>query len=91
MLIPMIKIGSSQGISVQQICASKTRDFPGDPAVENLPSNVEDMGSTPGQETRIPHVSRQLDPHATLQQERPAQCSWRGPSTAMKDPPWTNE
>ena len=37
-------------------------DFPGGPVVKNLPSNVEDAGSIPGQETKIPHAEEQLSP-----------------------------
>ena len=36
------------------------RDFPGGPVVENLPSNAEDTGLTPGQEAKIPHVLGQV-------------------------------
>ena len=38
-------------------------DFPGGPEVKNLPSNVMDMGSNPGQGTKIPHAAGQLSPH----------------------------
>ena len=31
------------------------KDFPGGPVVKNLPSNVEDMGSIRGEETKILH------------------------------------
>ena len=78
-------------LSATDLSTPKTRDFPGGPVVENLPSNVGDMGSTLGQGTRIPHASGQLGPHTTSQQEGPDHCSWRGPSTAMKDPTQTNE
>ena len=30
-------------------------DFPGAPVVQTLPSNAGDMGSIPGQGTKIPH------------------------------------
>ena len=33
--------------------------------VENLPSNAGDVGSIPGQGTKIPHATGQLSPHAT--------------------------
>ena len=36
-------------------------DFPGGPVVKNPPSNAEDMGSTSGQGTKIPHATSQLD------------------------------
>ena len=34
-------------------CALRCKDFPGGPVVKNLPSNAGDMGSIPGQETKI--------------------------------------
>ena len=33
------------------------RDLPGAPMVKNLPSNVRESGSTPGQRTKIPHAT----------------------------------
>ena len=39
--------------------------FPGSPVVKNLPSNAGDMGSIPGQGTKIPHAAGQLSPRAT--------------------------
>jgi len=33
-------------------------DFPGGPVVEDLPSNVGDGSSIPGQGTKIPHAAR---------------------------------
>ena len=41
------------------------RDFPGGPVVGSRPANAGDMGSIPGQGTRIPHTSEQLSPRAT--------------------------
>ena len=38
----------------------RTGDFPGGPAVKNPPCNTGDMGSIPGQETKIPHAAEQL-------------------------------
>ena len=38
------------------------RNFPGAPVVKNLSSNEEDIGSMPGQETKIPQAARQLSP-----------------------------
>ena len=35
-------------------------DFPGGPEVENPPSNAGDIGSIPGQGTKISHVVGQL-------------------------------
>ena len=40
-------------------------DFPGGPVVKNLPYNAGDMGSIPGQGTKIPHVVGQLSPRTT--------------------------
>ena len=38
--------------------------FPGGPVVKNLPSNSGDVGSIPGQGTKIPHTTGQLSLHA---------------------------
>ena len=38
-------------------------NFPGGPVVRNLPCNAGDIGSIPGQETKIPHAVDQLRPH----------------------------
>ena len=35
-------------------------DFPGGPVVKNSPSNARDVGSIPGQGTKIPHAGSQL-------------------------------
>ena len=45
------------------------RDFPGGPVVENLPSNAGDVGSIPGQGTKIPYASGQLNPSATTREK----------------------
>ena len=37
-----------------------TGDFPGDPAVKNLPCNAKDEGLISGQGTKIPHATEQL-------------------------------
>ena len=39
---------------------NRTRDFPGGPVVKNLPSSAGDVGSIPGQGTKIPHTVGQL-------------------------------
>ena len=39
-------------------------DFPGGPVVKNPPSNAGDMGSIPGQGTKIPHAAGQLSQRA---------------------------
>ena len=41
------------------------RDFPGGPVVKNPPYSAGDMGSIPGQGTKIPHAAGQLSPRAT--------------------------
>ena len=40
-------------------------DFPGGPVVKNLPSNAGDVGSIPGQVTKIPHAMGPPSPRAT--------------------------
>ena len=40
-------------------------DFPGGTVVKNPPSNAADVGSIPGQGTKIPHAAGQLSPCAT--------------------------
>ena len=48
------------------------RDFPGDPVVKNPPSNAGDVGSIPGQGTKIPHTVGQQSPHtATTEAHMP--------------------
>ena len=37
-----------------------SRDFPGGPVVKNLLCNAGDVGTIPGQGTKIPHASKQL-------------------------------
>ena len=41
------------------------RDFPGGPVVKNPLSNAGDLGSIPGQGTKIPHAVGQLSLHTT--------------------------
>ena len=38
----------------------KCGDFPGGPVVKNLPTNAGEVGSIPGQGTKIPHAMEQL-------------------------------
>ena len=40
-------------------------DFPAGPVVKNVPYNPGDMGSTPGQGTKIPHATDQLNLRTT--------------------------
>ena len=74
------------------------RDFPGGPVVKNLPSNVGDTGSNPGQGTKIPHAAGQLSPCTATTE--PAHHNWRearphattkSPRTATKGPTCHNE
>ena len=51
------------------------RDFPSSPIVKNPPSNAGDAGSIPGQGTKIPHPSGQLNPQTTT--TKPVCCSER--------------
>ena len=39
-------------------------DYPGGPVVKNPPSNAGDVGSIPGQGTKIPHATGQVSPRA---------------------------
>ena len=53
------------------------RDFPGCPVVKSPPSNVGDVGSIPGQGTKIPRAAWLLGPCATTReacapQQRPS-------------------
>ena len=50
-----------------------TRDFPAGPVVKNPPSNAGDVGSIPGQGTKIPHATGQLSLCATTRQ--PVLCN----------------
>ena len=50
-------------MNVNQILKNTfTQGFPGGPAVRNPPCNVENPVSIPGQGTKIPHATEQLDP-----------------------------
>ena len=44
---------------------TSTRDFPGGPVVKIPPCNAGDLGSIPGQGTKIPQAVGQLSPWAT--------------------------
>ena len=50
-------------------------DFPGGPVVKNPPSNAEDVGSIPGQGTKIPHATGQLNLHGATKPVRPSRAS----------------
>ena len=49
-------------------------DFPRDPMVKNLPCNAGDMGSIPGQGTKIPHTVEQLSLSVTTTE--PESCNY---------------
>ena len=57
--------------------------FPGGPAVKIPLCNAGDVGTIPGQGTRILHAVGQLSPHATTAEPVPQLDS---PCNAMKDP-----
>ena len=62
-----MKNGESRGL--QRNCLLKWknyRDFPGGPVVKNSSCNVGDLGSIPGQGTKIPHATRQPSLHSTM-------------------------
>ena len=40
------------------------------PGVKNTPCNAGDVGSIPGQGTKIPHTLGQLSPHLTVRKSR---------------------
>ena len=44
------------------------RDFLDGPEVKNLPGNAGDVGSIPGQGTKIPHAKEQLSLHASTRE-----------------------
>ena len=54
----------------KQVYPSKKHpgDFPGGPVVKNPPSNARDVGSIPGQGTKIPHAAGQLSPCVTIRE-----------------------
>ena len=68
--------------------------FPGGPVVKNPPCNAGDVGSIPGQGTKIPHAEKQPSlSNATTEPSRSrAHGSQLGdPSATMKDPAFGNE
>ena len=60
---------------------NSTRDFPGGPVVENLPSNAGDTGSIPFWGTNIPHAMGNLSPSS-----RVSESQLESPCAAAKDP-----
>ena len=78
------------------------RDFPGGPAVKNLPFIAGDEGSIPGWRTKIPHAMGQLSPHVATtepvhstahapQLERSLLTAKKSRRTSMKYPACGNE
>ena len=51
---------------------SQSRDFSGAAVVKNPPYKAGDVGSIPGQGTKIPHAAGQLSPCATTRERKPA-------------------
>ena len=47
----------------------KKQGFPGGTLVKNLPSNAGDAGLIPGQGTKIPHATGQLNPRAASREK----------------------
>ena len=46
----------------------KNEGFPGGPMVKNLPCNVEDTSSIPGQGTKIPRTAEYLSSHTVTRE-----------------------
>ena len=61
MLLTTVLMGKVPGISSK----SQYQDFPGGPVVKNPPYNAGDVGSIPGQGTKIPDAAGQVSPSAT--------------------------
>ena len=53
--------------ATEQLSTHTHRDLLGSPVAGSLPSSVEDMGSIPGQGTKILHASELLSPCATTE------------------------
>ena len=53
--------------ATEQLSTHTQRDLLGSPVAGSLPSSVEDMGSIPGQGTKILHASELLSPCATME------------------------
>ena len=47
-------------LNTNKTLKNKSRDFPNDPVIKNLPSNAGDTGLIPGPRVKSPHTSRQL-------------------------------
>ena len=60
------------------------RDFPGGPVAKNPPSNGGNVGSIPGQGTKIQHAVGQVSPKSQV--EKPA-CHHEGPPQPKDNDP----
>ena len=49
-------------------------DFPGSPVVKTPPSNAEDVGSIPGQGTKIPHAMWSRDKKIKINEKKWYSC-----------------
>ena len=58
------------------------RDFPRGLVVKNLPCCARDMGSIPGQETKIPRASKKLSPWITTRES--VCCNQRNPMMQLR-------
>ena len=47
-------------LNTNKTLKNKSRDFPNDPVIKNLPANAGDTGLIPCPRTKSPHISRQL-------------------------------
>ena len=65
------------------------RDFLGCPVVKNLPCDIGDVGSIPGQGSQILYATGKLSRWATTTEARVPQLD--SLCTVMKDPAWRNE
>ena len=63
-------LATGQQLYIYDMYEKLTRDFSGDPAVKNLPSNSGDVDSTPRQATKIPLAVWQLSPRAATKTQR---------------------
>ena len=70
-------------------CQEHTEDSPRGPVAKDLTYNIGDMGSIPGQGTKIPHAEKQPSlSNATTEPSRSRAhgSQLEGPSATMKDP-----
>ena len=62
------------------------RDLPGGPMVKNPRSNAGDVGSIPGQGTKIPHATGATKPMHRPHPETKTQCSQKNPKKTKQKP-----